>query len=844
MVFRSPRSQRPARSAGLAPFSPARFHGDAPPAPKASVLVFTIGCVLAGAAVPAPGPAAAAESAASTASQEYAIPAGRLSDVLAQFAATSGVLLSFDPQMLAGLSSNGLQGHYSVRDGFSYLLAGSGYELVDMGGGRYSLRQMMASDSDAITLAPVDVTGTAVSSSSGPLPAYAGGQVARGGRLGLLGNVDVMDTPFNITNYTAQLTEDQQATTVLDVLQNDPSVRQSSAPGEMAEAGFRIRGFNVNTRAVTFNGLQGLAPDSGNLSVAFAERVEVLKGPSALLNGMSPSGAVGGAVNLVPKRAGDTPLTRLTLGVESDALWKTQVDTGRRFGADNAWGLRFNGSYSDGDGFLDGAESGGYLGALALDYRGERLRMSLDAYRLQNELSGARALNATVANFSGSASWLSSMPAAPDGRTNVVPGAPTFKETTHAAILGGEYDFNDRWTGYAKLGVGRTEANGFYDFVQDIQANGDGDLALFDSPQFVETKTGEIGLRGRFQTETVSHALALSASYLSQDRGGSFAFSSQPTNIYRPVPIVVAWPVSGDPIPKTSETALSGFALADTLGFMDDRALLTLGVRRQNVKTTNFDDVTGAATSSYDANAWTPMAGLVVKPTDDLSLYANYIQGLSQGTTVGSSYQNAGEVFPPYKTEQVEVGAKLQTGSFTNTISAFQIAQPSTIEDNSTTPLPTLRLNGEQRNRGVEWTIFGELTRDLRMLGGLTYLQGKLTKTQDGLEDGNQAAGIPPWAANLGLDWDVPGLRDLALNGRVIHTSSQYVDNVNSLKMPSWTRLDLGARYATALGGTPVVFRASVDNVFDRDYWQDVFYSGSVNLGPPRTYRLSATVDF
>lgn len=88
----------------------------------------------------------------------------------------------------------------------------------------------------------------------------------------------------------------------------------------MADAGFRIRGFDVGTRAVTFNGLQGLAPDSGNLSVAFAERVEVLKGRSALLYGMSPSGVVGGAVNLVPKRAGDTPLTHLTLGVESDAL--------------------------------------------------------------------------------------------------------------------------------------------------------------------------------------------------------------------------------------------------------------------------------------------------------------------------------------------------------------------------------------------------------------------------------------------------------------------------------------------------------------------------------------------
>jgi iron complex outermembrane receptor protein len=428
------------------------------------------------------------------------------------------------------------------------------------------------------------------------------------------------------------------------------------------------------------------------------------------------------------------------------------------------------------------------------------------------------------------------------------PGVPESRETTQAVILGGEYDFSDRWTGYAKLGVQRNEFEGPVNFgVQDIQANGDGDVIRDDAPSFARTKSAEIGLQGRFQIDAVSHALALSASYLNRDSGGGFTFasSSHPTNIYRPTPIVdYLVPVPADDLPKTSETTLSGFALADTLGFMNDRMLLTLGTRRQNVKATNFDDTTGAVTSTYDASAWTPMAGLVVKPTDDLSLYTSYIQGLSQGTTVGNGFQNAGEVFPPYKTEQIEVGAKLQTGSFTNTLSLFQIEQPSTLTDNGTTPLPTLRLNGEQRNRGIEWATFGELTRSLRMLGGVTYLQGTLTRTQDGLEDGNQAAGTPPWMANLGLDWDVPGLPDLAVNGRVTYTSAQYVDSANSFKLPSWTLLDLGARYATEMGGKPVVFRASVDNVFDRNYWQGVFFNGSDTLGAPRTFRLSAAVDF
>lgn len=283
--------------------------------------------------------------------------------------------------------------------------------------------------------------------------------------------------------------------------------------------------------------------------------------------------------------------------------------------------------------------------------------------------------------------------------------------------------------------------------------------------------------------------------------------------------------------------------MADTLGFIDDRVLLTLGVRRQHVKQDGYDD--GVVTSAYDMSVWSPMAGLVVKPTDDLSLYANYIEGLSAGTIVGTRFANANEIFPPYKTKQIEVGAKLQTGSFTNTISLFQITRPSVVADNSTTP-PIARLDGEQRSRGVEWTIFGELARGLNILGGVTYLQGEQTKSQGGLFDGNQVPGAPPWTAKLGVDWVVPGLPGLALNGRVVHNSAQYVDSANVVKIPSWTLVDVGARYATRLGGQDVVFRANVENLFDKNYWQGVGsgLGGSTILGAPRTFRLSATFDF
>ena len=75
-------------------------------------------------------------------------------------------------------------------------------------------------------------------------PDYAGGQIARGGRIGLFGNLDIMDTPFESTNYTAQFIRDSQANSVADVVQDDPAVRVARGYGNFQEL-YTVRGFPV-----------------------------------------------------------------------------------------------------------------------------------------------------------------------------------------------------------------------------------------------------------------------------------------------------------------------------------------------------------------------------------------------------------------------------------------------------------------------------------------------------------------------------------------------------------------------------------------------------------------------
>ena len=166
------------------------------------------------------------------------------------------------------------------------------------------------------TLSTITVEASADASAEGLTKPYAGGQVARGGKVGILGNQDMMSTPFTTTSYTNALIQNQQAKSVADVLQNDPSVRVARGFGNFQETYF-IRGFLLSSDSIAYNGLYGLLPRQYISSNLF-ERVEVLRGPSAFLNGAAPSGdGIGGSINLLPKRAGNEPLTELTLGLSS-----------------------------------------------------------------------------------------------------------------------------------------------------------------------------------------------------------------------------------------------------------------------------------------------------------------------------------------------------------------------------------------------------------------------------------------------------------------------------------------------------------------------------------------------
>jgi iron complex outermembrane receptor protein len=667
------------------------------------------------------------------------------------------------------------------------------------------------------------------------MPEYAGGQVATGGRVGLLGNKDIMETPFSTISYTDKYIRDRQARDITDVIAaTDPSVFTNGIKGGHGES-YSIRGFPVSFSDMTVDGLYGMAPFY-RASPEVYERIEVLKGPSALLNGMPPGGSVGGIVNLIPKRAADTPLTRLTGTYHSDAQFGGHLDIGRRFGEGNQFGVRFNGVYRDGDTSTDDQSARNVLSALALDWRGERARLSVDLFDSDDHIDGQ---NRGIGLAPGVG-----IPKPPKAGTLLNPDWASVETQDKGVILRGEYDLNDYVMAYGAVGTSKTNYK-YNGALSSALVNQAGDFTtIMGQLKFeIEKTSAEVGLRGHFDTFGINHQWSVNATQYS-DKEKDWGRRSVPganwtTNIYRPVwgpEAPEAWPLI-----IHTENDLKSYGLADTMSLFDDRLQITAGVRRQEVVTDTFSVVTGARNRpNYDTHATSPAGAILFKLTDNLSLYANYIEGLSKGASAPVSAANAGDVFAPFKSKQKEVGLKLDLGTFTHTLAVFEIKRPNAYTDPATN---IYSFGGEQRNRGVEWGFFGSPMMDVRLMGGIAYVDPEVTKSAGGATDGKTATGYPKLQGKLGVEWDTPLLEGLTLTANATSVSKQYISADNSLSIPGYTIFDAGARYTTKVSDKPVTLRASIRNLADKDYW-GIPQTQSLGLGAPRTYELSASVDF
>ena len=676
------------------------------------------------------------------------------------------------------------------------------------------------------------------------VPAYLDGQIAHGGRLGMLGEQKAMDVPFNVIGYTSKLVQDQQAKTIADVVKNDAGVQAVQGYGNFAET-YRIRGFKLDGDDMTMGGLSGVVPRQV-MDTQMLERIEVFKGANALVNGAASSG-VGGMINLEPKRAEDIPTTRVGVDYTSDSQVGGSLDVGRRFGDDNQFGARVNVLHREGEGRVDNDKRRTTLASLGLDYRGDRLRSSLD-FGYQKKTFHGGEMGVGVAK-------ITEIPAVPDATKSYAQKWGYSDIENEFGMVKTEYDLTDNWTTYAGLGAQHAHEIGTYAAPKLTNVNGNATVGRMDTNRIIDSFSGMGGIRGSFDTGVVSHNV--NVGYSAQIRRDATAWrmsdsNKNPTiNIYNShdvnMPDYKPNPKGGhydDPLTST-RSRTQGWLFSDTLGFFDDSLLFTAAARYQKVVIRNYNNQTGLekTPSSFTESRWMPTFGLVYKPWETVSLYANHTEALQPSDNAPEGTENYGDSIGIAHSKQDEIGIKIDYERIGGSLSVFQIKKPSGVTDSDN----YYRMDGEQRNRGVELNVFGEPMLGLRLTGSTLWIDPELTKTAGGTNDGNDAIGVSRFYAVLGAEYDIKPIDGLTATARVNHTGSQYADTANTKKLDSYTTLDLGMRYRMRLNQeqNDLVWRVGVTNVTNQNYWSGADDTGIyIYQGEPRTLKVSVSYDF
>ncbi len=641
---------------------------------------------------------------------------------------------------------------------------------------------------------------------------------------------DIMDVPSTVNVVTSEVLVLQGAAGIYDALRNTAGVTRQQNGGETWDQ-LVVRGIGVENRSnYRLNGSMPLL-NFGQISMENKERVEVLKGASALYYGFtSPAGVV----NLVTKRAEATPVTTAGLVLDEFGTALGTIDLGRKFGEDEQFGLRVNaaggalGSYLDG--ISDGKRS---FTSAALDWRvNSRLKLKIDL-----ESDKRKTTEQVGVALRTAANGVIPLPTPVDATKLVGPDISRFETNTRNTQVQADYSLNEDWALTLEAGQSRVTR--------------DRNLAIFSFASNAAVATGAGSIRGNIQTlkasadmlraevfGTVSawglkHNLTLGASQTDYHQDPIFqqVYTVASQNLYNPVPITN---VVYGAVPTTATTAAldtrdTGVYALDQIE-LSQRWQLMLGLRHSRYQSDQ-------GTAHYDDSKSTPMAALVHKFTPDFSVYASYANGLEQGDTAPTGTANVGERLAPGVSKQKELGMRWRSSGNTLVSAAlFDISRPGYYTNASN----IYTADGEQHYSGLELSTQGQLTKQLAWQTSAQWLDAEfrnINATYNGKSPENTARKT----ASAFLSYDLASVPGLSINGGAYYTGERPVNDLNQAWLDSVTTYSVGARYTTSLAGRKASLQLNVDNVTDKQYWA----AGGTRLaaGAPRTAKLTLKVD-
>ncbi|HFC7237341.1 TPA: TonB-dependent receptor [Neisseria meningitidis] len=707
-----------------------------------------------------------------------------------------------------------------------------------------------------------------------------------------MGKANAFTAPITVVNYDEQALNNTEARTLVDaVAKKDASVWQFGGESNTL-TGLYFRGYQLDARQFSVNGLAGMYGTQGTASVQVGS-AQLIKGASTAVNGMNPEGAVSGSVNIETKKAADEGNRKIGLGRFSNNRAQGTFDLGQRFGENKAFGVRANGKLRHGDTPRHGYSEDNKEFAVNADYRGETLRVAFDSIYAKRKTNGGRARMQDIQNAGGR------LFGAPDGKTNLLPSWNWQNTAGQTNMLTFEWDAfdNAQITG----GIGYNKARYYGTLIsptvclnatstctdmQNTNASGKVTARNYDyntgtarlTDQYFRTLSMNLTARGEFETSPVTHNWSTAFDRVIRQRktirgtaagAGKVEVKANENIANQLASFKADYPNSWENSANLdANTKVNSLALSDTLGFVDNKYRLTLGGRFQAVEYTNKKK-----SQSGDAKRFSPMLMAAWVPQPDLVVYGNYMEDL-EPADIKTDDSGETTMAKPRVSRQFEVGVRKNWGNFVTTLNAFQIKRPGYWRGHTTTKTTkgvttTLTYGnnsdfarykaqggaagdeqGMERNRGIEFNTYANLLNNtLRPTLGLMYLQSTVKEypnSRDMLVNGVQVAN-PRVIAKAGLEWDTPFAKGLTLNSNVSYFGKSYQDTQKQYAFPSYTLVDVGARYKTKLGKNTLTVSSSVENLFNKNYWQvqrGQYDRSFAVVGMPRTYWLKAELDF
>ncbi len=651
-----------------------------------------------------------------------------------------------------------------------------------------------------------------------------------------------MDLPQSIAIIDATVLEQQQALHLSDALKNVNGVYQMSNTGgtqeEIAGRGFAFGSSNTFKNGVRYN--NSVMPEVSSL-----ERLEVMKGSSAILFG---NVAAGGVINLVTKKPQFTQGGELSMRIGSYGLYKPTLDVYGPVLNSDVVAYRLNATYETANSFRDSVGSDRiYINPAFTILAGSRTEILLEGDYLKDDRTtdyGTGAINYTIADvprnrFLGAA-W---------SYVNLRQGSATATVT---------HRLDDQWQIRGVGGYQRYENDGFGttrpNAGQFIQSSGMWVRGLQRSQSSEDYYLGQIDMTGQFSTGFLSHNLLVGVDadkYLTKTTAFESFAKYDSINVFdlgayqqrNDIPDVKARTLTESPVTRY------GVYLQDLIGITDQVKLLA-GVRWTSQK--SVSDVLTYATSATVStessdDAITPRFGLVYQPMQNMSIFASYANSFTLNTGIDVN----GNALEPSYLDQYEFGIKndLFDGLLSANVTVYQIinsnlAQTSLANGNTNSNIKELA--GEVTSKGVEVDIMSRPYEGISVIAGYSFNQTKYTKSNTYVE-GSELRYNPNHTANASLYYTFGG--DNWANGLNLGAGVTYIgdrvagrstrvtvpnDSYKLMPIPAFAQVDVSAGYRFS----KFSLRLKVSNLFDElSYY--VHDDNSINPIAPRMISLT-----